>query len=123
MVHQQKHSGDWWKYVEQEQLVSAMNATKWRELTEAMRLLHGGPPAFRVKEIWSDKWWPESYWDREWYYHPRPWEEIEWLEIQSDPRHDQIVGTLNLIGVPFSIESGHIRVWGWLRPSGSVQDD
>lgn len=95
-----------------------MNATKWREATEAMRHLPGGPPGFCIKDIRG----PEpvrAIWDREWYYHPRPWETIEWLEICPDPRHDEIVSTLRTIGVPFSIEEDRIRIWGWLRAGTS----
>ena len=33
----------WFKSAERQGLVSAMNATKWREATEAMRHLPGGP--------------------------------------------------------------------------------
>lgn len=119
MAHQQRPTEARRRHVEREQLVSAMNATKWRETTEAMRLLPGGPPGFRIREIWSGRCWPESYWDREWYYHPRPWEEIEWLEIQPDPRQEEIVAVLRSIGRPFSLEAGQIRIWGWLRPGAS----
>jgi hypothetical protein len=116
MAHQQREPEAWRRYVESEQLVSAMNATKWRETTEAMRHLEGGPPGFRIKEIWSPRHWPDSYWDREWFYHPRPWEEIEWMEIEPDARRDEIMAALKSIGTPFSVEEGHIRIWGWLRP-------
>ena len=118
MAHQHQPSEPWRKYVEHEQLVSAMNATKWRETTEAMRQLPGGPPGFRIKDIQGSEAWP-SHWDREWYYHPQPWERIEWLEIQPDPRHDEIMNLLRSIRTPFSLEAGHIRVWGWLRPGNS----
>ena len=122
MAHHEREAQPWRRYVESEQLVSAMNATKWSETTEAMRLLPGGPPGFRVKEIWSARWWPGSHWDHEWCCHPRPWEEIEWLEIQPDARHDEIVTMLKKIGASFNLEAGHIRIWGWLRPGVSASD-
>ena len=119
MAHQQREAEAWRRYVEREQLVSAMNATKWRETTEAMRQLAGGPPGFRIKDIQTPEPLPGSYWDREWFYHPRPWETIEWLEIQPDARQEEITTILMSIGAPFSLEAGHIRIWGWLRPGAS----
>ena len=102
------------RYIEQNGLVSAMNATKWRETTEAMRQLPGGPPQFRRKDL---RWpYPEA-WEGEWFYHPRPWETIEWLEIRSEARTEQIAGILRTIGTPFTVENGNIRITGWLRPA------
>src|SRR5690242_13641229 len=113
MGQERREPEPWRRYVEREGLVSAMNATKWREATEAMRHMVGGPPGFRIKDILGQE--PGCVtWDREWYHHPRPWETIEWLEIQPDDRHDAIVSTLKGIGAPLSIEEGRIRIWGWL---------
>ncbi|MDG3004740.1 DUF6678 family protein [Paludisphaera mucosa] len=109
----------WRRYAERERLVSAMNATKWREVVEAMRGLSGGPPGFRIKDIQG----PEpalATWDREWIYHPRPWETIEWLEIHADPRREAIVEALKRIGAPISLDEGRIRIWGWLRPGAAA---
>jgi hypothetical protein len=118
MGHSQNRPDIWRRDAEREGLVSAMNATKWRETSEAMRHLPGGPPGFRIKDIRGPEPGLED-WDREWYYHPRPWEAIEWLEIRSDPRRDQIVGILKGIGAPISLEEGRIRIWGWLKPGAS----
>jgi hypothetical protein len=115
MARRQRKNDAWRRYIEREQLASTMNATKWRETTEAMRHLVGGPPGFRLKDIQGPGLWPD-FWDREWYYHPRPWETIEWLKIQPDPRQYEIMAILRAIGAPFSLEGGHIRIWGWLRP-------
>lgn len=118
MGRERGESESWRRYVERERLVSAMNATKWREATEAMSVMVGGPPGFRIKDIRGPEPGADA-WDREWTYHPRPWETIEWLEIRPDPRHDQIVGLLKGVGAPISLEGGRIRVWGWLRPGVS----
>jgi hypothetical protein len=107
----------WFRSAERQGLVSAMNATKWREATEAMRHLPGGPPRFRMKDIdgtaafgWADGW------DREWYYHPRPYETIEWLEIDPEGRTAQILAALTAVSVPARLEGGLVRIVGWLRP-------
>ena len=109
----------WLRSAERQRLVSAMNASKWREATESMRHLEGGPPRFRVKDIDGPEPGPEA-WDREWYYHPRPYETIEWLEIDPDGRMEQVMTALTSLGVPFVAEGGLIRIRGWLRP-GSGQ--
>jgi hypothetical protein len=118
MARSPHHPDLWRRFAEREGLVSAMNATKWRETTEAMRNLSGGPPGFRIKDIRGPEPGLED-WDREWYYHPRPWETIEWLEIRPDPRRDEIVGILKGIGAAISLEGDRIRIWGWLRPGAS----
>jgi hypothetical protein len=105
----------WRRYVAREQLVSAMNNTKWRETIEAMLNLPGGPPHYRIKDLLGDM--PtHDRWDREWYYHPLPWRTIEWLEIEPLDRREEVVRILKVIGTPFSFEEGNIRIWGWLRP-------
>lgn len=109
----------WRRYVEREGLVSVMNATKWRETTEAMMHMGGGPPGFRIKDILGADPDPKNWWDHEWYYHCRPWETIEWLEIQPDVRMDEIISILKETGVPMSMEGDRLRIWGWLRPGFS----
>jgi hypothetical protein len=110
----------WLRSAERQGLVSAMNDTKWREATEAMRRLPGGPPRFRLKDIdgaaavgWSGGW------DREWYYHPRPYETIEWLEIDPEGRTQEVLAALAAAGVPARLEGGLVRIIGWLRPPDS----
>jgi hypothetical protein len=104
----------WLRYAGREKLTSAMNATKWREVVEVMTSLTSGPPRFRIKDLQGAE---PGQWDREWVYHPRPWETIEWLEIAVDSSQEsEVVSALRLIGVPFSRESGNLRILGWLRP-------
>jgi len=105
----------WLRSAERQGLVSAMNATKWREVTEAMRHLAGGSPRFRIKDI--DGVQPGG-WEREWYYHPRPYETIEWLEIDPDTRREQVLAALAAVGVLIAVEEGLVRVLGWFRPGG-----
>ncbi len=103
----------WLRSAERQGLVSAMNATKWRKATEAMRHLPGGPPRFRVKDI--DAAGPGD-WDREW-YHPRPYETIEWLEVDPDARAEQVRAALAAVGVPVVDVGGRVRIVGWMRPA------
>jgi hypothetical protein len=110
--HRQKP--EWLRSAEIQGLVSAMNATKWREATEAMRHLPGGSPRFRVKDINVAQ---PSGWDGEWYYHLRPYESIEWLEIDADSRVEQVVSALAAVGVNARVDGELVRVYGWLRAS------
>jgi hypothetical protein len=104
----------WLRYAEREGMTSAMNATKWREVAGAMRDMRGGPPRFRIKDIEGPE--PSDNWDREWFYHPLPWETIEWLEISPDPGQEpDIVAALRSIGVLFTMAAGRLRIRGWLR--------
>jgi hypothetical protein len=103
----------WMRAAERQGLVSAMNATKWREATKAMRHLSGGPPRFRIKDIDREA---VSSWDREWYYHPRPCETIEWLDIDPDTRTAEVLAALALVSVPTFVDGGLVRILGWLRP-------
>jgi hypothetical protein len=106
----------WLRAAERQGLVSEMNATKWREVTEAMRLLPGGPTRYRVKDIDS----PEpGGWDREWYYHPRPYETIEWLEIDPDSRVVAVLRALAAVGCRVMEGCGSVRIVGWLRPDAT----
>jgi hypothetical protein len=113
--HRQKPA--WLRSVERQGLVSALNATKWREVGEAMRLLPGGPPRYRVKGI--DAAGPGG-WDREWVYHPRPYELNEWVEIDPDGRIEQVRAALAGLGVPVVGVGVLVRVVGWLRPAGNA---
>ena len=118
--------------LEREQLASIMNDTKWEELAAAMQALHPLPD-WRCKEISAAG---PGEWDAEWCYHVRPFHPIEWLEIgfvrpKSAPgryapvaltpaeRADaeaRLRETLWALGVPFSLEDGLVRVWGYIRP-------
>ncbi len=104
----------WLRSAERQGLVSAMNATKWREATEAMRVLSGGPPRFRIKDI--DAAGPGG-WDREWFHHVGPdYCSIEWLEI--DPRdcdRESIRMILSEIGAPYEEAGQFFRVIGYKK--------
>ena len=109
-------------------LASAMNDTKW---TELCALFQNSGLRYRIKDVLSDA---PTRWDGEWYYHPRPYFRIEWLEINahdfweeskgtaakfrdvSGDRTEEIVSSLRKHNIPFSREGDHIRIWGYLRP-------
>jgi hypothetical protein len=110
----------WLRSVERQGLVSALNATKWREVCEAMRHLPGGPPQYRVQGIDADG---PGDWDREWFYHPRPYELNAWVEIDPDTRAEQVRAALAAVGVPVVAVGALLRVVGWLRPGEAPDAD
>jgi hypothetical protein len=107
----------WLRSAERQGLVSAMNATKWREVAEAMRHLPGGPPRYRIKDIETAG---PGGWDREWYYHPLPYETIEWLDVDPDVRAAEVQTALTAIVVPVVPVGQFLRITGWLRPDDVV---
>ena len=126
MARERSERGAWMRdvslhgsYVEREGLVSSMNHTQWCETVDAMLKLCGIPPGFRMKLIWSEELWPADSWDCNWATHTYSRQQMEWLEIQPDLRQEEIIAALLTIGTPFSIEEGHIRILGWLRPGMS----
>ncbi len=73
--------------------------------------------------------------DGEWFYHLRPWKTLEWVDIwceehqgkpytvpvrMSEEEIEEIAGEiqawLRAHNIPFSIEEGVTRVWGYIRP-------
>ena len=117
--------------VERYQLASVMNDTKWEELVAAMQAFQPLPD-WRCKEISAAA---PGAWDAEWHYHTRPFHTIEWLEVgfvnpkgcrgsapaqvSSTDRVEaeaRLRATLCALGVPFSLEGGLVRVWGYTRP-------
>src|SRR5688572_6119486 len=94
-------------------LASYMNDTKWREVCEGFRHWPQ-PPRFRVHDLLADDGYV-SEWDREWYYHPRPYVSIQWLEVELRP--EQLLPALDLckgVGAA-AVErtDAGLRIWGW----------
>jgi hypothetical protein len=104
------------RFVQREGLWSVMNDTKWEELVSAMRSLADFTPRYRQKHVRSPE--PAS-WDREWFYHLRPFSVVEWVDIDPGPHVAKIEKTLREIHVPFSREGPYLRVWGYVRPGTS----
>jgi hypothetical protein len=109
-------------YIEREQLTAVMNTTKWCELVNVMLAMPDCAPRHRIKGLRGPEP-PATAWDGEWFYHPRPYESIEWLEVECFPLpptqrsecRKRIAHTLPAHSIPFSIENGVMRIWGYLR--------
>ncbi|WP_205737318.1 DUF6678 family protein [Halioglobus japonicus] len=111
------------KIIDQNQLVSMMNKTKWRELCSEFEKESTVSPLVKYKLITSDKefglsevWWHELYGECQ---------AIEWLDFSKVKSREnistQVVAVLDSVGVPYSDEGGVFRVWGYVnsnsRPS------
>ncbi|MCT8865586.1 DUF6678 family protein [Shewanella xiamenensis] len=120
-------------YLNQYQLTSVMNLTKWRKLEQA---LHEAPefvPHVRYKLLedegptpgFTPVWWDELL---------AICERIEWLEIDPLKREhcgrllpekttdftDYIEAQLHKYRLPYSKEAQGIRIWGYLRPDATM---
>ena len=109
---------DWLLSAERQGLVSAMNATKWREVATAMHALPGGSPSWVAKDI--DREGPSGR-DRDWVYHLRPFETVEWVDIPcgEGSRANEVLAALSAVGVRGVRTADGVRVYGWLRPGES----
>jgi hypothetical protein len=95
-------------------IFSVMNNTKWTELIKEMLASPEMKPAFRLRSILASSDYCTD-WDRDWHYHIHPVAEVEWIELRSTSS-DWLVSTLRKHSIPFSLEDGVPRVWGYTRP-------
>lgn len=96
------------------ELLPVMNNTKWAELIGEMRSAPDVKPQFRLRSVFSTTDHVTN-WDGEWQYHIQPVQEIEWVELRANSQ-DWLISILSKYSIPFSIENGFIRVWGYTRP-------
>lgn len=95
-------------------LLPVMNNTKWVELIEAVL----GSPEMKSEFRLHSALAPSDYctdWDRDWHYHIHPLAEIEWIELRAVSL-EWLLSTLRKHNLPFSMEGGAPRVWGYTRP-------
>lgn len=97
------------------ELYPSLNNTKWAKLRSEML---GAPPeqapTFRARSVFAPPGF-QTDWDGEFYYHMHPVADIEWLELKATSQ-DWLSETLHGINIPYSIEDGVVRVWGYTRP-------
>ena len=114
------------KIIDSRQLVSVMNKTKWKELCDSFSESIDFTPSVRYKCITSDEvtgfslvWWNEMF---------RESAAFEWLDIDPVKRErrgrlvsdretdysDTVIGILKKYNIPYSIEEGCYRVWGYI---------
>lgn len=118
------------RYVQEEQLVSVMNDTKWRELRQVMIELPRSPK-YRLQCLLSPPTAPDN-WDGDWYYHLPTFVWIEWLDIDpiyqtrrghllKDELTDltrELTPLLEAHSIPFEANGPFIRIHGYRRPDG-----
>ncbi|GAB2899010.1 DUF6678 family protein [Microbulbifer echini] len=121
------------KIIDQRQLVSVMNKTKWRELCGSFSGSDSVSPEIRYKLIFGESiygfsavWWDEVF---------RDCVAIEWMDF--DPFNHEFRGQLvskkkieirneifeifEKYNIPYSIEGGFYRVWGYIDRHVSPQ--
>ncbi|MFB2707326.1 DUF6678 family protein [Marinobacter shengliensis] len=121
------------KYLEENQISSVLNDSKWERLFELLREIEGALD-FQRKDL--DEPEPdESYWDGDLYHVMGEWQRIEWLNIRAlvseskgallqpvvTDRTDLLIQALEKAGTPFERLKDGVRIWGYLRPGVSPQ--
>ena len=122
------------RYVQREQLASVMSDAKWRRLLAVIDDLPFGV-RFRAKGVRESER-EQAGWDPDRYHvFGGDLAAIEWVELSARtevPRGrlvapevrdhtDELRRALAAANVPFSMENGNIRVWGYTRPGCSPQ--
>ena len=101
--------------VKRGELHPVLNQTKWAELrSEMLAAPHEQSPKFRSRSVFA----PSGFftdWDGEFYYHIHPVADLEWIELQATSQ-DWIKVALRRHHIPYSLEAGVVRVWGYTRP-------
>lgn len=116
-----------------------MNATKWRELRNAVQTRLPFAPAFQRKDILRNGPYPKAFDEDVWYY--GDWSagtdsslEIEWLRVR--PRilkrrgalvspevidiESQFVALWSELGIPFRKESGVVQIYGYTNDTSKL---
>lgn len=122
------------RYIQREQLMSVMSDAKWQRF---MTAIEGLP--FSVRYRRQDVREPvreHAGWDMDRYHvFSGDLESIEWVELNArveiprghlippkvQDRSDELRQALSAANVPFSIENGNVRIWGYTRPGRSPQ--
>jgi len=128
-VEQQKAIERLERYIQREQLVSFMNDTKWSRLQTEMARVQPAQPQYRVKCLQDSE---PSGWERDWSTHLPLYKWIEWVDI--DPvyrerrgvlvpdlerdRSSELIDLLHEHSIPYELDSGYIRVYGYRRTAG-----
>lgn len=121
------------RYILREQLISVMNDSRWRRL---IAVLNDLPISctFRRKDV-REPMWEDAQWDSDFHHvFGGSWASIEWIEINAkiekprgqlvppsiDDRTDELQNALRQARVPFTVEHGNTRVWGYTRSGRSL---
>ena len=122
------------KYVNERQLSSVMNKTKWYELEKALNGSEDFIPYVRYKLIYDEN--PNAGFTAVWWHELLEIAEtIEWLEVDPFKREwlgrlvadrvtdfsDVVSAQLTQYSIPYSIENGMFRIWGYLRRDESPE--
>lgn len=116
--------------IERLRLTSVMNDTKWGRLLELLEDFY--PCGMRRKDVGEDAPPPDRD-DSDIYHMLGRWEHIEWIELDAvsvtprgalikpevHDRNDELRAALLAASIPFSVENGKTRIWGYLAPGAS----
>lgn len=100
-------------YIDREQIVSVLNDTKWQRLYDQLSAMDNYYIDFKRKDLDGEV--PQE-WQGDLHEQLGLWHKIEWLEIATDNNHTkELHSAIQCSGVPYTIEQGVYRIWGYLR--------
>jgi len=122
---------DIFKFIDENNYVSVMNNTKWNKLGVAIEANEDKEPCVRVKFLFEDE--PTGYSLMDWNFENHNCTLFEWIDIDPikkirigglvpDKEIDLSTHVLEILSqnnIPYSIENGMYRVWGYYA-SGNV---
>ncbi|QAA32287.1 DUF6678 family protein [Clostridium manihotivorum] len=122
------------RIINEKQMYSLMNNTKWRELQSAVKTLQF-PPPYQIKYVHMDTLYPETFDNIPWYYGDwsneaiTPFYSIEWIRVQPVCRYHQgqliddgiidetneFLSILNKYSIPYEELNGTYFIYGYKR--------
>lgn len=119
------------QYIKANQLSSVMNKTKWKELANSMTSNNNFEPQVWLKYLLDKEPMPGfTFLDWEWVKNDDI-SNIEWMEIDPVKKEHQgslindketnysafIEHELKRHNIPFSVENGNFKIWGYTWPN------
>jgi hypothetical protein len=123
--------------INERQLSSVMNNTKWRRLQSAVKEKFPITPSFQVKFLLDDFAIPEDFGEENWY--SGDWDEgldpffaVEWIRVSPkftsskglllEPEvkdyTEEFIQLLRKLKIPFVKENSTIRIYGYVKSTG-----
>jgi len=119
------------KMIDERSLVSAMNRTKWERLAQAITQESELEPTVRMQELGEEE--PSGFSLLDWKFSEFNPALVEWIDIDPIKRKRAgglvpdietdvsayILDALKNSNVPYSMEDGMYRVWGYYEPASA----
>jgi hypothetical protein len=127
------------RIIDEKQMYSVMNDTKWRELQSAVLESLPFPPPFQIKDVLGKEPFPKDFEEDVWYLGDwieglNPFYSIEWIRVR--PRYLKNIGKLlpqtriditeefkSILlkcSIPFKEDKDTIYIYGYIQDGNSI---